>query len=133
MIEKSGYKIIRNSKRKFDFDPEFEKFMSLPGFLSVNAFRLFSCLNRFLANEKELQSLPVLEIGIYCGRSLVALSYLFKTVKVVGMDPFYESFFDSPAFPEEAQYLASRSLNSLSSTRIGSIKLLANKLGLQAS
>jgi hypothetical protein len=81
--------------------PTFEILKQLHGFLSLDAFSLFCNI----ASVSQQAGVPVLEIGVYCGRSLAALACAFDTVPIVGVDPFYESFHNSPAYDDEADYL----------------------------
>jgi hypothetical protein len=86
-------------------DREYEFLSRLPGFLDRDAYDLFCKLG--------LCSLPspaILEIGIFCGRSFVALGLAFKgAASLTGVDPFYESFTDSPALENEGEYLEAAS------------------------
>lgn len=111
-------------------DPEYLKIIDLPGFLSFDAFKLFKELAQVTLGNKNLRRLPVLEIGIYCGRSLLGLMLIYKHKKIIGVDPFYQSFARSPAKPFEAKYLDShaKSLNGEERFRVLIKKITA--LGL---
>jgi len=85
----------------------FELIGRLKGFLSWEALKLFSYLRR----HSLVPDRPVLEIGVFCGRSLAGLACAFPGVKVVGVDPFFEAFSNSPAFPFEAEDLTALSEN----------------------
>lgn len=131
IIKKTGYKIEKISNAELKKDPEFKKIQDIPGFLSQNAFHLFSVLSEITDHNTKLTNQKVLEIGVYCGRSLLALGLLYRRNKVVGVDPFYNSFYNSPAYPEEAKYMADKSLNTNANTRIDILKSKINDLSLE--
>jgi hypothetical protein len=81
----------------------------LCGFLDLEALELF----HFLANVLQNPEIPVLEIGVFCGRSLAGLACAFDKVPIVGVDPFFEDFYHSPAYEDEAKFLSWAS-NSMS-------------------
>lgn len=88
--------------RKSPEDREFEFISTLPGFLDRDAYGLFCNLGRFYQKK----SPAILEIGIFCGKSFLALGLAFSSPgRVVGVDPFYENFTDSPALEDEGEYL----------------------------
>jgi len=94
-----GYLIIKKNKPKdsdnlspCEFD-EWEIITKLPGHIGANAFRLFKVLSEILDKKDG----TALEIGVFCGRSLLALSYAFPESKIVGIDPFYENLSNSPS------------------------------------
>jgi len=89
-----------------DIESDFAVLSQLNGFLDLEAFRLFFHLAKFREPE-----IPILEIGVYCGRSLAGLACAFDDVPLVGVDPFYAEFHDSPAFEDEANFLIQASGN----------------------
>lgn len=106
---------------------DFDIISHLRGFLTVDAFELFCNLRKLSC----IPDKPILEIGVFCGRSLASLACAFENVKIVGVDPFYNSFRDSPAFEDEAEHLASVSNQMSPEERIkvfwGIIDLLDKK------
>lgn len=84
------------------FYKEFEFVSKLPGFLDINAYDLFCKLGQNYSKRNP----AILEIGIFCGKSFLALSLAFREPsRAVGVDPFYEDFKSSPALEEEGKYL----------------------------
>ena len=73
----------------------------LPGFLTEDSLRLFCILAKHSQNRDD----KLLEIGVFCGRSLAGLGWAFRGCEAIGVDPLFESFVDSPAFRDEAEYL----------------------------
>lgn len=97
----------------------------LPGFLTEESFELFILLGMYnnTVNQK------ILEIGVFCGRSLLALSYAFKNSSlVVGVDPMYENFFNSPAMKGEDIMLYKLSRGTTPAGRINNINYVKNEL-----
>lgn len=74
----------------------------LPGFLDVDAFRLF-CILGGLNSEI---SAHVVEIGVFCGRSLTGLALAFPEARVVGVDPMFDDFDNEYALEGEGAFLA---------------------------
>jgi predicted O-methyltransferase YrrM len=72
----------------------------LPGFLTADMLQLFSFMAQMIPSGN-----PVLEIGVFCGSSLAGLACAFPDAGIVGVDPFFQDFGSSPAFPEEAEFL----------------------------
>ncbi len=83
----------------------------LPGFLTADMLELFTSMREMIPSGN-----PVLEIGVFCGSSLAGLACAFPHVGIVGVDPFYQDFGLSPAFPEEAEFLTMAS-NSMSAEK----------------
>lgn len=81
---------------------EFAFISSLPGFLSRDAYDLLCKLSPACSEKAP----AVLELGVFCGRSLLALGFAFGNVsQVIGVDPFYENFKNSPALEGEGEFL----------------------------
>jgi hypothetical protein len=78
----------------------FEEIKKLNGFLDINAYFLMENLHK----AHNLGNKPTLEIGVFCGRSLIGLANIFQT-KTVGVDPFFEDFHNEYAHDDEAKYL----------------------------
>lgn len=131
IIKKTGYRVEKISNIELKTDSDFQKIQDIPGFLSQNAFHLFSTLSEITNCNTKLTNQNVLEVGVYCGRSLLALGLLNRRNKVVGVDPFYNSFYNSPAYPEEAKYMADKSLNTDANTRIDILKSKISALSLE--
>lgn len=75
---------------------EWEVISLLPGFMGADAFKLF----KILAEISQKNNAPLLEIGVFCGKSLLALSYAFPDNKIVGVDPFFD--WTDTSEPEDA-------------------------------
>jgi hypothetical protein len=107
LLASIGYQVIKiNDKgtpnESTVQDKEFFLVSQLPGFLDRDAYDLFRKLSSFYQEKTP----AILEIGIFCGRSFLALGLAFETPSaVVGIDPFYEDFKNSPALEEEGKYL----------------------------
>jgi predicted O-methyltransferase YrrM len=97
-----------NSEAFRRLQEEYEALQRLPGFMDLEMMMLFEHLAEVMPSED-----PVLEIGVYCGRSLGGLACSFPQSRIVGVDPFYENYAESPAFEDEAAFL-SRTSNQLS-------------------
>ena len=106
----------------------FNEISKLSGFLNFESYKMFFLLEEILESKS-----PILEIGVFCGRSFLGLAMAFQNNLVLGVDPFYEDFFDSPAIGYEAGSLTSKSKNLSASERISDIhtrrKLLYDKYG----
>ena len=91
-------------------DPErnFALIATLPGFLDLDAYRLFG----WLAELNRQPGLAVLEIGVFCGRSLAALATVYPDADCHGVDPFFADFVESPAFADEAAILGSKTADA---------------------
>lgn len=129
-----GYEITKKQKSSQENDPEYDtykKILDVPGFLSFNAFKLFGYLEKISKKNEAIKNLNVLEIGVFCGRSLLGLGLIFRRNKVIGVDPFYESFKDSPAFEEEANYLGSNSDYQDRNTRLHKLTKKSEWLGIK--
>ena len=85
---------------------DFKIISRLAGCMNHEAYLLF----RNLYRVKHLEKLPVLEIGVFCGKSLLCLASSFPDIPVTGVDPFCESFY-SGAFEDEAEHLTRLSDN----------------------
>lgn len=96
---------------------DFALISTLRGFFERDAFLLFKTLRdvNFHAGA------PVLEVGVFCGRSLTAIATLYPDVPVHGVDPFYADFDVSPAFADEAGLLAEKSAGQTPEARIAAI------------
>ena len=94
----------------------YEIIAQLPGFLDFEAYKLF-----YLLQEINLRYRNILEIGVFCGRSLAALASVFPTAKFIGVDPFYENFRKSPAYKDEANYLSNASNKQKPEERINNL------------
>jgi len=107
----------------------------LRGFLTFESFKLFNLLSELTL--KDVVGFPLLEIGVFCGRSLVALACAFENRQVVGVDPFFEDFVNSPASKFEANNLKIKSNNMSPKERIKNIweivQLLDKKNGTNIS
>lgn len=96
---------------------DFALISRLRGFFELDAFFLFKTLR-----ELNFQpGVPVLEVGVFCGRSLAALASLYPEVPVHGVDPFYADFNASPAFADEAGLLKDKSAGQTPEVRIAAI------------
>lgn len=103
---------------------DFDIISRLRGFLTLDAFGLF----RHLHELSVIAGAPVLEIGVFCGRSLAALACAFRDTQVVGVDPFYSDFENSPAAPGEAEYLAVGSDHMSPEERIAAFWRIVDRL-----
>lgn len=112
---------------------EYKKILVVPGFFSFEAFKLFSELKKISAQNEKTSKLGVLEIGVYCGMSLLGIGLIYKKIKVIGVDPFYETFEGSPTFNEEAKYLANKSKNQGGNTRLNILLKTISDLKLSES
>lgn len=122
-----GYDILKRNKSLEANDPDYKNYaqlLDIPGFLSFNAFKLFRHLETITSDNNEIKNLKILEIGVYCGRSLLGLGLINRGRKVIGVDPFYETFENSSAFEDEANYLKN---NSNFQSRDSRLKKLAEK------
>jgi len=100
--EQSVQAVTESNTKKPELEREFDFISKLPGFLDIDAYGLF----RKLGKLYQKKSSDILEVGIFCGKSYLALAIAFKnTSKAVGVDPFYENFKDSPALEDEGAYL----------------------------
>lgn len=130
LLHSVGYSIIKTIDTKQflgldnDDQSEYEEIIKLPGCLGSDAFKLFKNLSEL--NYKTIDK--ALEIGVFCGRSLLGIALAFPNAKVVGVDPFFEDFSDSPAFENEAAYLRNKSGNTTKKQRIEKIWLIADRL-----
>ncbi len=113
ILNRAGYQISRkqaqnhaastNSHISNDVIYEYSLVSNTPGFLDQEAYNFFCTLaDIFPLNKKDL-----LEIGVFCGRSLIGLALAFKqSSSVVGVDPFYANFDDSSAYEDETELLS---------------------------
>ena len=102
---------------------EYKILAELPGCLGPDAFALFKNLSKL----DDLKIDTILEIGVFCGRSLLGLACAFKKAEVTGVDPFFNDFHNSPAFYDEAEYLKSKAGLATREQRIEKIWLVADK------
>jgi hypothetical protein len=79
----------------------------LNGFLKFEAFKLF----HNISSVNHMKDIPVLEIGVFCGRSLLGLASAFNEVEVVGVDPFFSDFCQCQTNCDEANFLYQKSNN----------------------
>src|SRR3989304_1747810 len=103
-------KVATRTPRRSVQEKEFDFISQLPGFLNIDVYGLFQKLGRFYPRKNP----AILEIGIFCGKSFLALGLAFKNPSIiVGVDPFYDDFKNSPALEDEGEYLeeASRHLS----------------------
>jgi hypothetical protein len=104
----------------------FNDISKLKGFLNFESYQLFFVLQKIVESKS-----PILEIGVFCGKSLLGLAMAFKNRVVWGVDPFYENFFQSLAAGYEAEMLINKSDDIGPSDRINKIhqirKLLQRK------
>jgi len=77
---------------------------NLPGFMDFDMLNLFYNLQNINPSID-----PVVEIGVFCGRSLAGLACAFYEARIIGVDPFFDDFGNSPAFADEADYLTTAS------------------------
>lgn len=96
---------------------DFALISRLRGFFELDAFLLFKTLRELNFHPQ----VPVLEVGVFCGRSLAALASLYPDVPVHGVDPFYADFGSSPAFADEAGLLKDKSAGQTPEARISAI------------
>lgn len=123
IINKFGYEIkiskIVNSNHHIEknFRENYKIIENLNGFLSLEAFQLFYISKQAFRISNE----AVLEIGVFCGMSLLGLATIFNKSKVTGVDPMYEDFNNSPALEGEADYLMAKSKHLSGEQRINEI------------
>lgn len=87
-----------------EIDANFAVIANLNGFLDAPAYGLFAALRDLHADPVA----PVLEIGVFCGRSLAAIASLYPGRPAIGVDPFFADFANSPSFDDEAEILTSK-------------------------
>jgi len=80
----------------------YKTLLQLAGFLQEDAFRLFCLMGRLSSTP----AAPVLEVGVFCGRSLAALALAFPDAEAVGVDPMFEELDNEYALEGEGEYLA---------------------------
>lgn len=110
-VNYSGWDLKRIKKNLYENDPDYatyKKVLDIRGFLSFPVFKLFSHIKDLSLNNNANKNLPVLEIGVYCGMSLLGLGLIYKDKKIIGIDPFFE-FFEGTTFDEEAKFLQHKS------------------------
>lgn len=67
----------------------FEEISDMDGFLSLHAFELFQKINNAINSKK----IRILEIGVFCGKSLLGLALSFpNSIDIQGIDPFWDKF-----------------------------------------
>ena len=102
--------------KKDNITENVEIISQLPGFLDIEAYNLFYLLGKINVSYKN-----ILEIGVFCGRSLAALGCIFPAARIIGVDPFYENFRKSPAYKDEANYLSNASNKQKPEERINNL------------
>ncbi|MEO8637382.1 MAG: class I SAM-dependent methyltransferase [Candidatus Taylorbacteria bacterium] len=132
-LKNSGYDLVKIPINPYVNDPDFEiykKIADVPGFLSFEAFKLFSCLKQIsLEDSSNVKQFGILEIGVYCGMSLLGLGLIYKDKKIVGVDPFFESF-DETSFNAETEFLRHKSNNLSGAERYNRLQEKGNILGI---
>jgi hypothetical protein len=114
VIETSGQSRALDERMRSDF----ALIAGLRGFLELDAYFLLSVL-RELAFQP---GVPVLEVGVFCGRSLAAIATLYNDVPVHGVDPFFADFESSPAFADEADILSAKADRQTPEERIAALR-----------
>ncbi len=94
-------------------ETDFATIQELHGFFTFEALKLFHAIAA--VNPRKISS--VLEIGVFCGRSLLGLASAFREAEVVGVDPFFSDFCQNQTNPDEAAALLQRSNNLLPDQR----------------
>src|SRR3989339_133226 len=116
--------IIYKTIKKLGYTVEIKK---LNGFLNIEEMNLFANL----INAQPQNNNPILEIGVFCGRSLTAMACV-SNLKTVGVDPFFEDFNNKYAVKDEAIYLARKTGQTTAQERIkkiyNSLKILDKKI-----
>jgi len=108
-------------------DNRYKYLEKLQGYLSQDAFFLFRLLNKVVPQKGS-----ALEIGVFCGRSLVGLALAFpKISRLVGVDPFYQDFTESPALPGEDHDLTAMSQYMSRDERISNLAEVVNHIDVQ--
>lgn len=102
----------------------FEIIRRLPGFMERDAYLLF----RRLREVSFQPGVPVLEVGVFCGRSLTAIASTFPEVRTVGVDPFFADFSTSVQFDDEAGILKSKSGGQSPKQRLAAIDAVLHDL-----
>ena len=103
---------------------QFNIIAGLRGFLQFEPFRLFAAL----ANAMPNNPLAVLEIGVFCGRSLAGLACAFPTSSIVGVDPMFSDFLNSPAVSGEAEFLAENAGDLSPTDRVNALNRVLGRL-----
>lgn len=114
-----------NEQKKTFHGKIFSDIQTLPGFLDYEGYNLFLNLNNSNIN---LNPEFGLEIGVFCGRSLLGIAAAFPHSYVTGVDPFYNDFKNSPAFENEATNLEFISNYMSSEARKNLLKTTIEKL-----
>jgi len=96
----------------------FEVIERLRGWFDLEACMLLGELRALRFQE----ALPILEVGVFCGRSLAALASLYPDVRTLGVDPFYPDFGQSPAFADEAEILRAKAADTGPEERIAALQ-----------
>lgn len=97
---------------------DFALVANLRGFFELDAYLLISALRALVFHPRA----PVLEVGVFCGRSLAAIASLYPEVRIHGVDPFYADFEGSPAFADEAGLLRAKAAGQTPDARIAALK-----------
>lgn len=95
----------------------FEVISRLRGFMELDAYLLLAEVRALAAPSPA----PVLEVGVFCGRSLAALATLWPDRRTIGVDPFFPEFAGTPAFDDEAAILAAKAGATTPEQRIAAI------------
>jgi hypothetical protein len=126
-------KLVATTKRKESINidhlytkkliSDFKIISELNGFIDINVMNLLNNIHEI----HSLKNAPALELGVFCGRSLVALASI-TSVKTVGVDPFFDDFNNHYALPEEAKYLKKKSGGHTPQQRIDKIYEVLNQI-----
>lgn len=96
---------------------EFYLIEKINGFFSPDDYLLFRYLNQVYGSNVK----KGLEIGVFCGKSLLGLACAFESAQFVGVDPFFEDFFNPSAFKDEDKILSTVCNNLTPKERISGI------------
>ncbi|MBT4651906.1 MAG: class I SAM-dependent methyltransferase [Candidatus Pacebacteria bacterium] len=100
----------------------YQKINKLNGLFSIDAYYFFVSLNQVF----QYKLISILEIGVFCGKSLIGLASAFPLAnKIVGVDPFFENFHNSFALKGEAEELISASGNMTPKQRLSKLHKVA--------
>ena len=128
-----GYRIEPITHNPYASDPDYpqyERLLAVPGFLSFPAFKLFAHLEKLGAEEDSTERANVLEIGVYCGMSLLGLGMIYKKRKITGVDPFFEAF-EGTSFDAESEFLKHKAKNMTGTERMSNLLEKAEEFGMQ--
>lgn len=97
---------------------------ALVGFLDADAFRLFCMLGSLSPSE----AAPVLEVGVFCGRSLAGLALAFPDAPAVGVDPMFEAFDNEHALEGEGAFLTRAAGGATPEERLATLRRVLEAL-----